>query len=216
MNKPFQSTLLLIVFLFLHSCNLNEVPKDEVLIIEFNKISADSLRFMDPSISLARPIKEGRFLEIIRKYPLNFELLSTYQFNAQPNTKLSELFVNDSSFRAKQMKNFSQHQIDFLTNLSTIPSFDCIISACEVKDETGKRFFIFDSNNDEDLSNDSLILFKNFDNQFIVQQRDLSFRMAESNVEVEFFDGGKISNGNLLLSFVKQKSYYLTYCNFKG
>lgn len=209
MSKLIRYLLIMLVISFCYYCSSNTSPRNETLKIEFKLIDADSFHFMDPSKSPAYPKKDGRFLEKIKKYPIKLKLLATYQFDAQRNKKSSKLFFNDSTFRKNRIKNFGQNEIEFLSKLSNAPSFDCIISACEVENESGEIFFIFDTNNDEDLSNDSLITYKDFDVSFIEHEKVLddknsSVKIAESHVAIEYFDGEKINRKKLLIAFCKK------------
>ncbi len=177
-------------------------------IIKLNQIPIDSVS-IDKNFSSyhARPIKNNNFEEKIKKYAPNFEVEAVYQLaNLQRSCKLAEYILNNPEEKERYLKEFGTKELEFLKQIKKFYPFDCTVSTCIVKDKKGKEYFIFDTNNDEDFTNDPLL---NFQKSFTIQRGDtLQILKVHGNAQIEYFDGYKVRTKNIGLIFERKPTNF--------
>ncbi len=187
----------LFAVLFLSFCT----SKNDEQIIKLKSAGIDSIKTPDGfSASRIRPIKDKKFKEKINSYPKNYIIEAFYQMpNLQKDYAMSKRVFKSNGEKERYRKDFGIKKLKFLELLKKSSPYDCMVSSCLVKDKHGNEFFIFDRNNDEDLSNDPVLkLRKGFTLYWGDTVQTLS---VEGTADVEYFDGSKISNKTIDLKF---------------
>ncbi len=194
-----KSVYFLLIVALIVNCQKN--PKN-TLSIHFKMVNADSLKIIQPSGSNARPIKNNQFLETISAFPKDYSIKNIYQFHIERLLVLGKMFKKDSSFKAYLKQKALPTTIQFIEKVDTSLAVDDIVSAALLNNKQGEEFFIFDANNDEDLSNDQILPFKPFPTDFLVNNNN-RYELAENTVSIEYFDGHSIKTQRLLLGYFK-------------
>ena len=155
----------LLLFILILGCqNLKDT---ENRTFKLTMMETKDISFVSNSFAPIRPKKENRQLEEIKKIPSDYKLLGIYQVDLQSSYKLSKYVLSDEKQKIDFVNDFGLYYLKYFEKISKIESYDCIFSACELENEKGDKFFIFDENNDEDFTNDPIADFESLKSDFI-------------------------------------------------
>ena len=120
------------------------------------------------------------------------------------------LALKSAEGHAQVTKVFGQQWFDDAKSRYTDREVDCIISICIVQNEDGEEFVVVDSNNNEDLTDDDILAYKEGEISYglLEKRRTLT---VETIADAEFFDGRQISSQGFAVSFRKVFSKRFTH-----
>ena len=196
--------LYLFSFLFLLNCT-SENPEQ---IVKLKRISIDSINIENNFVRFhARPVKNNKFKEEIKKYPRGFKVKAVYQLrDLQKSYTLAKYTLSDSLEKKRYLKEFGPDKLKFLELVKKFSPYDCIVSACIVKDKDDNEFFVFDANNDEDFTNDPILKFQ--EKIDIKGQDTLQISRVKANANIEYFDGSKVTTKTIGLIFERKSNKF--------
>ncbi len=196
--------LYLFGFLFLLNCT-SENPEQ---IVKLKRISIDSINIENNFVRFhARPVKNNKFKEEIKKYPRGFKVKAVYQLrDLQKSYTLAKYTLSDSLEKKRYLKEFGPDKLKFLELVKKFSPYDCIVSACIVKDKDDNEFFVFDANNDEDFTNDPILKFQ--EKIDIKGQDTLQISRVKANANIEYFDGSKVTTKTIGLIFERKSNKF--------
>ncbi len=196
--------LCLVGFLLLLNCS----SQNSEQIVKLKPIPLDSIYTENDFLHFhARPIKNNKFKEEIKKFPRGFKVQAVYQLSdLQRSYKLAKYTLSDSLGKKRYLKEFGPDKLKFLELVKKFSPYDCIVSSCIVKDDNGNEFFVFDVNNDEDFTNDPILKFQK--KIEIKGQDTLQISRVNANVNIEYFNGSKVTTKTIGLIFERKSNKF--------
>ena len=192
-----------ICFVVLTLISISILGAENIENFKLSKIEKTKISILESTFGQVRFRKEGRFLEPILSYPKNYKILGTYQEDIQSSFKNSKYILSSEEDIKNCPDEYSEKYCKHLKKISEVDTFDCILSACEVENDTGKRFFIFDANNDENFSNDKIL---EFESKILKINIDKSVNqdIVTSDISIQVFNGKSVIDTTLVYDFVKR------------
>lgn len=177
---------------------------DNISSFKLLKVKKSEISILEGSYTPSRPKKEGRFLEPIVSYPKNYKVLGTYQEDLQNSYRSSKYFLSSEERMNEYAENFGEDYLEYLKKFSEIDTFDCVLSACEVENDSGIKSFVFDVNNDEDFSNDKIVEYTSSVLN-ISGDKTVNLEVATSEISIQMFNGESIIDTTFGFDFIKRE-----------
>jgi peroxiredoxin len=185
-----QKKILLTVFLVLIAAGcLKQSEKGAGAEIQLSFFSAytDSLGQKWMGIDLTKDSRKIKPVEKIRAYPSEYTLKKVYFLTFQ-----EDQYAYSIASRSKEDHDrvLSMYPDGWYTDAKThyTPDYvDCIGIVCIVQNSKGEEKVVFDSNNDEDLSNDPIFSFSG--NTILQKEKGQRIETAVTIIETEYYDG---------------------------
>lgn len=183
--------------------SISILGSENIEMFKLSKIEKTKISILESTFGQSRIRREGRFLEPISSYPPNYKILGTYQEDLQSSYKYSKYILSKEGYIKNCADEYSNEYCEHLKKISIVDTFDCVLSACEIENNTGKQFFIFDSNNDEDFSNDKIL---DFESQTLkIDGNTVNQRIVTSEISIQVFNGNSVVDTTFVYDFIKRK-----------
>ncbi|MCE5248626.1 TlpA family protein disulfide reductase [bacterium] len=174
---------------------------DSAIRIELREINTDSMGVLQEYASASGEGSRFPPQEDIKEYPRNYTVKETFWINLQKYQYLYNLARSDRKNNDRVIKVLGQEWFDDARLKYTGQPVDCIVSVCVVESPEGGEYIIFDADNDENFSNDRLLTFRSEE----LQRGNIKIisQLAESDVEIEFYDGSEVRTRTIRISIVR-------------
>ena len=133
---------------------------------------------------------DRRVLETI-KYPTNFKVIEK-NFIVLQGGQYSYSLAKKSKAEYNRLKEENKNFQDWFEKAKrkyTDQYVDCVIAFCLLKDKNDNYYFIFDENNDENLSNDKILKFTDTIKHVYEHK---NYYKAETKITFEYFNGSEV------------------------
>lgn len=175
---------------------------DKEFQIEFTSIHPDSLGMPWKGYNWLSTRKDIPYEEAIKRPKENYTIKEKFFMNIQEGQYYYLLALKSAEGHAQVTKVFGQQWVDDAELRYTDREVDCIISICTVENEDGEEFVVVDSNNNEDLSDDDILVYEDGEISYGLLEKRRT-RTVETIAYAEFFDGRQISRQGFAISFRK-------------
>lgn len=188
------------------SSNLSDPisASDDEFTIEFKTVHPDSFSF---PINGTR-ITATRWMlppnEVIIKYPQNYKVKKTYIMNLQPQQYYFALAQKSEKDFKDVIKIWEEGWYKEAKNNYTKEYVDCLVSYCILENEDGEDFVVFDQNNDEDLSNDTILSYEK--KSISIGSMTSELNAVQTTVQIDYFNGKNVQTSSYSLRLSKKYS----------
>ena len=141
--------------------------------------------------------------EEIIAYPKNYKVKDVFYLNIQPQQYFFSLCHKSEEDSLNVINILKQEWFENAKSKYLKEYVDCLVSYCLLENEAGEQFVVFDQNNDEDFSNDTILTFKK-KLDFYYPNQEIDF--VQADVEAAYYNGSAIQTTYLSIGFVKRSS----------
>ncbi|MBT4484487.1 MAG: redoxin domain-containing protein [Candidatus Latescibacteria bacterium] len=196
-------SILIIVSIFVidtHEIEAQNSAASKKITINLTSSDSESINFDGNFMLIPKTFSSFTPGEGISQFPKNFKIIKTFSKIIQIRQFAYQLAQQSKEDYQKVIERYGEEWYKNAESKYSKKPVDCIISISILEDNTGENYIVFDSNNDEDLSNDEIIKFKNTDNK----NDDGSVeKTAQNVVSYEYYDGINNKTLEIIIKIIK-------------